>query len=90
VITPTPPKRRVTSRSPTTAGRSALTALLERAAAQKMGEAAADVARLAASPAGRAAGIVARVARAPDPVDAACAELAKILECELELAKPRK
>jgi len=55
-----------------------------------MGEAAADVARLAASPAGRAASIVARVARAPDPVDAACAELAKILECELELAKPRK
>ena len=82
--TPTP-KRRVTS--PTTSGKAALAGLLERAAAQKMGEATADLERLATSPTGRAAGIVARGARAPDPVDAACSELARLLELELELPK---
>ena len=89
MTTPTP-KRRVTSRAPpTTAGKAALAGLLERAAARKMGEATADLERLATSPAGRAAGIVARVARAPDPVDAACAELARALELELELERPK-
>jgi hypothetical protein len=71
--------------SPTTAGKAALAGLLERAAARKMGEATADLERLATSPAGRAAGIVARIARAPDPADAACSELARLLALELEL-----
>jgi len=88
-VTPTPPKRRPvtgssSSSSSSSAGAAALAAVVRRTAERKALEARADLETLARSPVGHAAGVVGRIARSEDPTDQACAELARLLELELD------